>query len=113
MRLVSTQGESLEIRKDLDVNLAKTPGVDFIISCLTGTQNNKKSKKANEDGEESVIKKGVAYFIVVRQSSVEDEVRRVISNAGYQSTLNYICPRGVDRNSTDRSLKMLKGVMKV
>jgi len=103
------------LRKEIDIKIAKTPGVDFVISCITGTQNNNKRKKDEENPEnkEAVIKKGVAYFVVVKQSNVEDEVRKVVSSAGFNATLCYICPRGIDRNAADRSLKKLKTVLKV
>lgn len=84
--------------------------------CLSlGTESNSKKKRNGEEPKEnnSRIRKGVAYFIIVKSGTVEDEVRRVVCSAGFKSQLSYIIPRGVDRKATDSGLKQLKSVMKV
>lgn len=118
LRVLSKEGEALTLRQEMDVKIAQIAGVEFVISCLTGTENNKKSKKnfdkqQEKDEEQSTIKKGVAYFVVVATGGVEDGIRQVIASAGFQSQISFICPRGDKRESTDRSLKMLASVMKV
>ncbi|XP_066920721.1 uncharacterized protein [Clytia hemisphaerica] len=113
VRLISLGGESLPLRKDIDIKIGKTPGVEFVISCLTGSENNAKKKKTEEDTrEERKIKKGVAYFVVMKQKSIEDEIRRVIAGAGFKSKITYIGPRGENRKATDISLSRLKTTMK-
>ena len=115
MRLVSPEGEALPIRKEMDIKIAKVPGVEFIISCLTGTKNNAKKKKSAEENssEEDKINKGVAYFIVIKEKSIEDEIRRVISGAGFKPKVSYTGPRGENREATDKSLNKLRITMKV
>lgn len=39
-RVVSEGGEILEESESMDNKIAQIPGVEFIISCLTGTKSN-------------------------------------------------------------------------
>ena len=115
IRTISVEGEAINLRQQIDLKVAKIPGVEFLISSLTGTENNSKSKKSasNRDEQQKQIKKGVAYFIVVRQENVEDKIRQVIASLGFRSLVTYIRPRGEDRSSSEKSLRKLCCVLKV
>ena len=110
-RAISEEGEALTHRRDLDTKLAQLKGVEFLVSCVTGLRNN--SKSANDEPEEVTIRKGVAYFIVTKSESIEDEIRRTVYDGGFKNQVTYIRPRNKSRDSLEKGLRELKQVVKV
>ena len=73
--MVSEGGEIIEESELMDKKIAQIPGVELIISCLTGTKsNNNRAASSQEDVNSITIRKGLAYFIVTKTEAVEDEV---------------------------------------
>ena len=55
----------VEMKEKFNLQLAKTPGVEFLVSCVTGTTSNPKMAIMNSSSEKRT-KNGVAFVIVTR-----------------------------------------------
>ena len=101
----------VEMKEELDLQLAKTPGVEFLVSCVTGTTSN--PKMAMNSSSEKRTRKGVAFFIVTRTEAIEDDIIRLIHDVGSMDhDVTYIKPRK-HRESKDIALAALSQVVKV
>ena len=113
-RVVSEGGEIIEESELMDKKIAQIPGVELIISCLTGTKsNNNRAASSQEDLNSITIRKGLAYFIVTKTEAVEDEVCKAIYDGGFDGKLSYIKPRSKNRESKEIALAALSTVVKV
>ena len=56
IRTVSPERGSIGLREDLDIKIAQLTGVEFLISCLTGTENNAENKKGDSIATERKAK---------------------------------------------------------
>ena len=115
-RALSTDNSMVEKKEELDTEIAKTPGVEFIVSCITGTMSNAKhvSRETPSDEPTTVIKKGVAFFIVTKSEAVEDDIIKIIHDVGSSDgSVTYIRPRGKNRDSKELAMASLKVVVKV
>lgn len=108
-----------EINKNkmmVEKDISNIAGVELVVSCLTGTSTNAKSSTNSENGGENTaeVKKGNAFFIVMRTEAVEDDVIKLIHDCGVQDqNFSYIRPRGKSRDSKELALSSLKQVVKV
>ena len=98
-------------RIELDRAISQISGVEFLISCVTGLRNNAKSK--NEENNEVIVRKGIAYFIVTKNETIEDAIRKTIYDGWFKNEVTYIRPRSKCRESHDRRLQEIKQVVKV
>ena len=114
---MSEGGEILEETEELDEKISKIPGVEFLISCLTGTKSNRRraAGEGDDGGEmaQPAIRKGLAYFIATKTEAVEDEISKIIHDSGYHGKLTYIRPRSKNRESKEIALAALMTVVKV
>ena len=102
----------VELKEELDLQLAKTPGVEFLVSCVTGTTSNPKMA-LNDESSERRTRKGVAFFIVTRTEAIEDDIIKIIHDVGSsEHNVTYIKPRK-HRESKDIALAALSQVVKV
>ena len=114
--MVTSDGEQriLPKRDALETSIGKLLGVEFLISCVTGTTTNKKA--ANNEvvvEEERKIRRGLGLFIVCTAANIEDEITKVVLDQGVEAEINYIVARGKDRKSKEYALDGLTKVIKV
>ena len=48
-RIITEEGGILDKSEEMDEKIAKVPGVEFLISCLTGLRSNRKRAAARDD----------------------------------------------------------------
>ena len=109
-RVLSEDGDVLQRRKELENGMGKLPSVEFLISCTTGTTTN--NKKASPEMER-VIRKGIAFFIIGKNESVEDDIKKILLDNDCEVEMTYIKPRNKDRESTEYAMDALTKVVKV
>ena len=104
----------VEMKEELDLQIAKTPGVEFLVSCVTDTTSNPKMAiNSSDESSERRTRKGVAFFIVTRTEAIEDDIIRIIHDVGSSDhNVTYIKPRK-HRESKDIALAALSQVVKV
>jgi len=94
-----------ENRHALDSILKDLPGIDFFFSCITGTKSNSNSKY-------SLIRPGIAYFIVHKKSKDvnEETVFKTFHDSGFLPTMSAM--KNNQANKVDSMLNLLKQVVK-
>ena len=107
----------IDSKSDLDMRLSKTPGVEFMVWCLTGTTSNLKRSRGENDENVRMLerrtKKGIIFFIATKTEAVEDKIIRIIHDIGSaEQNISYIKPRK-HRESKDIALAALSQVVKV
>lgn len=93
-------------RYQLDNLIASLPGVDFFISCITGTTTNTKNKES--------VRPGVAYFIAYQWNSQTNEtsIFKCLHDSGLEATVNTLKTRS-SKDEKQSLLQCLKQVVKV
>ena len=62
---------------------------------------------------ERVIRKGIAFFIIGKNESVEDDIKKILLDNDCEVEMTYIKPRNKDRESTEYAMDALTKVVKV
>ena len=115
-RMVTPDGEENVIPKSdqLERMIGKLDGVVFLMGCVVGTVTNRKTAFLNEEeGNHRSVRRGLGMFIVMKQESVEDEVKKIILEEEIECDISYIKPRSKERQSKEASLDALTKLVKV
>ncbi len=102
-------------RRSIEEQVAATEGVEFVVSCVTGTQSHPKKKRTeNTENRTDVIRSGLGLFVVCRQASVEDEVHKdFLDHTICETDCKFIGAREKDRTSKETAVEKLMLMLKV
>ncbi|XP_066921873.1 uncharacterized protein [Clytia hemisphaerica] len=101
--------EVVEKKQEMETKIAKIPGIELVLACVTGTKSN--SKKKGVSGK-NAIKTGVAFFVVMMAEAIEDEILKAIYESGVPADVKYIRPRCKSRDSKANALRAVCQVVK-
>ncbi|XP_066924435.1 uncharacterized protein [Clytia hemisphaerica] len=103
-------GQSCVSKKQfLQSKVARIPGVELVMACVTGTMSNSKKKGV---AAKKNIRRGVAFFVTSKSEAVEDELLKQICMWGVPMDITHVKPRCRSRDSREIALRALCTVVK-